>query len=62
MGTEVLKTAEERGLDKGLDKGLKALVDTLKEFCPDFHSLYTKIVANSDYANVTEEQVRKYYY
>lgn len=57
MGNEVLMTAEERGLDKGL----KALVDTLKEFCPDFQSLYKKIVANSDYANVTEEQVKKYY-
>lgn len=57
MGNEVLRTAEERGLDKGL----KALVDTLKEFCPDFQSLYKKIIANTDYANVTEEQVKKYY-
>lgn len=57
MGDEVFRTAEERGLDKGL----KALVDTLKEFCPDFQSLYEKIVLNADYSNFTEDQVRKYY-
>jgi len=57
MGNEVLKTAEERGLDKGL----KALVDTLKKYCKDFQSLYKEVVSNEAYANVTEEQVRSLY-
>lgn len=57
MGGVETRTCEQIGLDKGL----KALVDTLKEFCPDFQSLYKKIIANSDYANVTEEQVKKFY-
>lgn len=57
MGNEVLRTAEERGLDKGL----KALVDTLKKYCSDFQSLYKEIISNEDYANYTEEQVKKFY-
>ena len=69
MGTEVLKTAEERGYDKGFDKGydkgvdmgLGALVDSLKPLCEDFKTLYNKVVANSIYSNLTEADVRKYY-
>ena len=73
MGTEVLKTAEERGYDKGydsgydsgydkgVDMGLGALVDSLKPLCEDFKTLYNKVVANSLYSNLTEADVRKYY-
>jgi len=57
MGNEVLRTAEERGLDIGL----KALVDTLKKYCKDFKSLYKEVISNEAYANFTEEQVKKFY-
>ncbi|MBR4754278.1 MAG: hypothetical protein IK054_03740, partial [Lachnospiraceae bacterium] len=62
MGTEVLKTMEERGMEKGLEKGLEALVNSLKKYCSDFYTLYQNIVENEEYANVTEDEVKKYYY
>lgn len=73
MGTGVLKTMEERGYDRGIiegrnegrneerENGLKALVNLLKDFCPDFDSLYKKIISNETYANLTMDDVRKYY-
>lgn len=51
----------EEKLEEGLEKGLKALVNSLYSLNPDFSSLYKIICNNPDYADVTEEQVRKYY-
>ncbi len=62
MGTEVLKTMEERGMEKGLEKGLKALVGSLKKYCSDFYTLYQSVIENEEYADVTEDDVKKYYY
>ena len=70
MGNEVLKTAEERGfdkgldmgIDKGLDMGLKSLVDTLKDMELSFQNAYEKIISNEAYKNVSEADVKKYYY
>ncbi|MBE6015036.1 MAG: hypothetical protein E7241_06695 [Lachnospiraceae bacterium] len=65
MGTGVLKTMEERGYEKGRyeekEDGLKAMVDTLKNILPDFDTVYEHIVANKTYANLTKDDVRKYY-
>ncbi len=57
MGNEVLKTAEERGLDKGL----KALVTSLKKHCDNFQTLYDEVVSNEEYKNCSQEQVKQYY-
>ncbi len=56
------KKGIEQGIEQGIEKGLKALVQTLKEFLPDFSSVYKAIIRNEDYRNVTEDQVREYYY
>lgn len=59
------KTVEKQGYDKGYStaykQGLKNTMIALKEFLPDFKSLYSKIISNEAYANLTEEEVRKYY-
>ena len=49
------------GLEEGLEKGLRALVKSLKAYIKDFDSLYDAVIENEDYANVSKEQVRKYY-
>ena len=56
---------EDRGIEKGLSlgrsEGLSALVHTLKEFIPDFDTLYEKVVQNEGFESVTKEEVLKYY-
>ncbi|WP_177174882.1 hypothetical protein [Butyrivibrio fibrisolvens] len=47
--------------NKGVEKGLRALVNSLKDYIKDFDALYEAIIKNEDYANVSKEQVRKYY-
>ena len=47
--------------NKGMEKGLKALVQSLKEYIPDFDSLYKAVIRNEDYRNATREEVMKYY-
>jgi len=47
--------------NKGMEKGLRALVNSLKTYIKDFDSLYEAIIKNEDYANVSKDQVRKYY-
>lgn len=46
---------------QGLEQGLEALVNTIKKYHKDFQSLYEEVISNEAYANVTEEQVKKYY-
>lgn len=57
MGNEVLKTAEERGLDKGL----KALVTSLKKHYDNFQSLNAEVISNEEFKDYTKEQVKRYY-
>lgn len=52
---------EEKGIEKGKETGLAALVKTLKEFLPDFDTLYSRVIQNEGYESVTEEEVKKYY-
>ena len=52
----------KKGFKIGLEKGLKALVQSLKEYTPDFDSLYEAVIRNEDYRNTTREEVMKYYY
>lgn len=49
------------GHEEGREEGLKALVESLKDFLPDLDSLYAAIIKNEAFANVTKQQVMKYY-
>ena len=51
-----------KGRAEGRAEGLASLVDSLKKFCPDFDTLYQNVVENKTYADVTEDDVKKYYY
>ena len=58
---EGLSRGREEGLSKGREEGLKALVCSLKDFLPDFESVYKAVVRNKEYAHIPREQVRKYF-
>lgn len=49
------------GREEGKNEGLKALVKSLKAFIKDFNQLYAAVIENEEYADMTEEQVKKYY-
>ena len=50
----------ESGLECGLEQGLRALINSLKKFCPNVDMLYSNVIANSEYANLTREEFNKY--
>ena len=51
----------EKGIEIGIEIGLKALVQGLKEYIPDFDSLYNAVIRNEDFRNASREDVMKYY-
>ncbi len=55
------RKSEKEGRREGKEEGLEALVQSLKEYIPDFNQLYAAIIKNKAYADVTENQVRKYF-
>ena len=55
------KKAKEEGLEEGRVEGLETLVTSLKKLLPDFDHVYAAVIENKIYANLTEEQVKKYY-
>ncbi len=50
---------EEKGIRKGKTECLAALVRTLKPIYTEFSELYEAVVKNPEYADFTEEDVRK---
>ena len=50
-----------KNMQSGLDQGLKALVTSLKKYIDDFDTLYKEVISNEEYAEVKEDDVRKYY-
>ena len=62
LENELLRKGRAEGLIEGRAEGLASLVDSLKKFCPDFDTLYQNVVENKTYADVTEDDVKKYYY
>ena len=48
------------GLSRGRQEGLKVLVQSLRDFLPDFESVYQVVTRNAEYAGVPREQVQKY--
>ncbi|MBQ7920636.1 MAG: Rpn family recombination-promoting nuclease/putative transposase [Lachnospiraceae bacterium] len=57
---DIKNDAMEFGRAEARESGLKALVDTIKGIYKDFEELYTRVVANECYKDVTREQVKKY--
>ena len=57
---DIRNDAMECGIERGRSEGLEALVNSIKSFYRDFEELYTKVVANECYKDVTREQVKKY--
>ena len=58
--TAIENRGMEKGMEKGIEKGLKALVRSLKKYIKDFDTLYSAVIENEDYKDVTREEVRKY--
>ena len=52
---------EEAGFLKGEENGLEALVNTIKSFVgDDFDKVKEAVIKNEHYANVSDEDIRKY--
>jgi flagellar biosynthesis/type III secretory pathway protein FliH len=49
------------GLAEGLLEGLAVLVRVLKREMPDFESLCARIRENQEYAQVSDEEIKRYY-
>lgn len=47
--------------EEGREKGLRALIYSLRDFLPDFESVYKAIIKNAEYSSLSREDVRKYY-
>jgi flagellar biosynthesis/type III secretory pathway protein FliH len=49
------------GLAEGLSEGLAVLVRVLKREMPDFEALCVRIRENQEYAQVSDEEIKRYY-
>lgn len=58
---EMVEDGRREGHAEGREEGLEALVHSLKPYKKDLDSLLIAIRENAAYANVTAEQVEKYY-
>ena len=58
---EEYKLGHSQGLSEGLSEGLSALVSSLREFLTTPEEILARIIQNPKYANVTLEQVKKYF-
>lgn len=58
---EAIEEYYQDGVLEGEEKGLEALVRTIKDILPDFENVYSAVITNEVYKDVTKEQVRKYY-
>jgi len=56
-----IEEGKEIGQKVGMEIGLKVLVQSLKKRCNDFGSLYAEVTSYDEYANVTKDEVLKYY-
>ena len=46
------------GVERGIKKGLAALVRSLKVYIKDFESLYSAVISNEEYKDVTRDEVK----
>lgn len=58
---EALRVLFADEIDEAKQEGLKNLVDVLKGMLPDFEAVYQKVVQCDSYANVSREEVMKYW-
>jgi hypothetical protein len=56
-----VQKAKEEGHASGLAEGLAVLVRVLKREMPDFESLCACIRENQEYAQVSDEEIKRYY-
>ncbi len=56
-----ISVAEKKAKKEGQEEGLETLVTSLKKLLPDFDKVYAAVIENKIYANLTEEEVKKYY-
>ena len=73
MGGSIITTEADkilqRGIERGMDQGrsvqkeedLKSLVQTLKKLTNSLEEVYQLVIENENYADITPEQVKKYY-
>ena len=56
-----IKQGVEQGRSEQKEEGLKSLVTTLKKLTNSLEKVYELVIENDNYADVTMEQVKKYY-
>ena len=52
------KQGIEQGIEQGIKKSLAALVRSLKVYIKDFESLYSAVISNEEYKDVTRDEVK----
>lgn len=51
---------KDLGRMEGRAEGLLALINTLKEYCPDSDAIYAKVIRNPIYADLSRDEFEKY--
>lgn len=49
---------ERNGIEQGIEQGLRALVRSLKKYIKDFDALYSEVISNEEYRDVTRDEVK----
>ena len=59
---EGMEKGMEKGIEKGIEKGLRGMVETVKSLVGDDFDRVCEIIRKNDiYANVSDEDIRKYW-
>ena len=58
---EARAEGRKEGRAEGLEEGLTALVRSLRQFLPDFETVYDAVIRNEEYAGCSRKEVMKYY-
>ena len=59
---EGMEKGMEKGIEKGIEKGLRGMVETVKSLVGDDFDRVCEIIRKNDiYANVSDEEIRKYW-
>ena len=62
LGEGLLERGIEEGIEKGIEKGLRGMVETVKSLVGDDFDKVCKIIRKNDiYANVSDEEIRRYW-
>lgn len=62
LGEGLLERGIEEGIEKGIEKGLRGMVETVKSLVGDDFDKVCEIIRKNDiYANVSDEDIRKFW-